>query len=71
MKNEHIRQTNNEHLRSNYGRRNRQPFLANEPVSYPKQFLDILGTGKTLIQQTFDRFARLVPAGKYLCGYCR
>ena len=30
-------------------------------VNYPKQFLDILGTGKTLIQQTFDRFARLVP----------
>lgn len=31
-------------------------------VSYPKQFLDILGTGKTLIQQTYDRFAQLVPA---------
>ncbi|RYY00342.1 MAG: mannose-1-phosphate guanylyltransferase, partial [Gammaproteobacteria bacterium] len=31
-------------------------------VGYPKQFLDILGTGKTLIQQTYDRFARLVPA---------
>ena len=30
-------------------------------VNHPKQFLDILGTGKTLIQQTFDRFARLVP----------
>ena len=30
-------------------------------VSHPKQFLDILGTGKTLIQQTYDRFARLVP----------
>ena len=22
----------------------------------PKQFLDILGTGRTLLQQTFDRF---------------
>jgi mannose-1-phosphate guanylyltransferase len=31
-------------------------------VGYPKQFLDILGTGKTLIQQTYDRFAKLVPA---------
>ena len=31
-------------------------------VGHPKQFLDILGTGKTLIQQTFDRFARMVPA---------
>src|SRR5918993_4494931 len=30
-------------------------------VSHPKQFLDILGTGKTLIQQTYDRFASLVP----------
>ena len=30
-------------------------------VNHPKQFLDILGTGKTLIQQTFERFARLVP----------
>ncbi len=30
-------------------------------VNYPKQFLDILGTGKTLIQQTFDRFSKLVP----------
>jgi mannose-1-phosphate guanylyltransferase len=27
----------------------------------PKQFLDILGLGKTLIQQTFERYARLVP----------
>lgn len=34
------------------------------PVSrtdYPKQFLDILGTGETLIQQTFRRFDRLAP----------
>ena len=22
----------------------------------PKQFIDVLGTGRTLIQQTFDRF---------------
>ncbi|MFN8240054.1 MAG: mannose-1-phosphate guanylyltransferase [Bacteroidales bacterium] len=27
----------------------------------PKQFLDILGTGKTLIQQTFERFKRVCP----------
>ncbi|THU40977.1 mannose-1-phosphate guanylyltransferase [Niastella caeni] len=34
------------------------------PVSrtdYPKQFLDILGTGETLIQQTFRRFERIAP----------
>lgn len=27
----------------------------------PKQFLDILGTGRTLIQQTFDRFSKFIP----------
>ena len=31
-------------------------------TSYPKQFLDILHTGKTLIQATYDRFARFIPA---------
>lgn len=31
-------------------------------TSYPKQFIDILGTGRTLIQQTFDRFLKMVPA---------
>lgn len=28
----------------------------------PKQFLDILGTGRSLIQMTFDRLRRMVPA---------
>jgi len=28
---------------------------------YPKQFLDILGIGRTLIQDTYDRFARFIP----------
>lgn len=27
----------------------------------PKQFLDILGTGRTCIQQTYDRFSQFVP----------
>jgi mannose-1-phosphate guanylyltransferase len=34
------------------------------PVSrhnYPKQFLDILNQGKTLIQATFDRFEQFIP----------
>lgn len=31
-------------------------------TNYPKQFLDILNTGKTLIQATYDRFAAFVPA---------
>jgi mannose-1-phosphate guanylyltransferase len=30
-------------------------------TAYPKQFLDILNTGKTLIQQTYDRYKKLVP----------
>jgi mannose-1-phosphate guanylyltransferase len=34
------------------------------PVSrtgHPKQFIDILGTGKTLIQNTYERFLKIVP----------
>lgn len=34
------------------------------PVSrttFPKQFLDILGTGKSLIQNTYDRFLKILP----------
>ena len=27
----------------------------------PKQFLDILGTGRTLLQGTYDRFIKLMP----------
>lgn len=30
-------------------------------TSYPKQFLDILNSGKTLIQTTFDRFKKFIP----------
>jgi mannose-1-phosphate guanylyltransferase len=29
--------------------------------AFPKQFLDILGIGKTLIQQTYDRFLSICP----------
>ena len=29
-------------------------------VDLPKQFLDILNTGKTLIQSTFDRFSQFI-----------
>ncbi len=31
-------------------------------TAHPKQFMDVLGTGKTLIQLTFDRFAKILPA---------
>lgn len=30
-------------------------------TSHPKQFLDILGSGKTLIQSTYERFAGFIP----------
>ena len=30
-------------------------------TGFPKQFLDILNTGKTLIQSTFDRFSKFIP----------
>lgn len=29
--------------------------------SHPKQFIDILGTGKSLLQQTYERFSNLCP----------
>ena len=28
---------------------------------WPKQFIDFFGMGRTLLQQTYDRFARLLP----------
>ena len=34
--------------------------------SRPKQFLDILGTGKSLLQQTFDRFTKITSADRIL-----
>ncbi len=30
-------------------------------TTHPKQFIDILGTGKTLIQHTYDRFLKICP----------
>ena len=29
--------------------------------NYPKQFLDFFGTGRSLLQMTFDRFAKIIP----------
>ena len=28
---------------------------------YPKQFFDLLGCGRTMLQQTYDRYSRIVP----------
>ena len=36
-------------------------FWPESRTSYPKQFLDILGTGKSLIQWTYHRFKNIVP----------
>ncbi len=30
--------------------------------SLPKQFLDFFGTGRSLLQQTYDRFSKIIPA---------
>ncbi len=36
-------------------------FWPKSRVAYPKQFLDILNTGKTLIQWTYERFVSFIP----------
>ncbi|MDB5247216.1 MAG: mannose-phosphate guanylyltransferase [Segetibacter sp.] len=36
-------------------------FWPKSRVGYPKQFLDILNTGKTLIQYTYERFQNFIP----------
>lgn len=36
-------------------------FWPKSRTNFPKQFLDILGTGKTLIQSTFGRYNKIVP----------
>ena len=32
----------------------------------PKQFLDFFGTGRSLLQQTFDRFKKIIPTENIL-----
>lgn len=34
--------------------------------SLPKQFIDIMGTGKTFIRQTFERFTPIIPTENFL-----
>lgn len=36
----------------------------------PKQFLDIFGTGRTLLQQTYDRFARFIRPENIFISTC-
>ncbi|MGO1752354.1 MAG: sugar phosphate nucleotidyltransferase, partial [Psychroflexus sp.] len=35
-------------------------------TSHPKQFHDMLGTGKTLLQQTYSRLAKFIPENQIL-----
>ncbi|NOR74386.1 MAG: mannose-1-phosphate guanylyltransferase [Draconibacterium sp.] len=35
-------------------------------VVKPKQFLDILGVGRTFLQQTFDRFSKIIPKENFV-----
>lgn len=35
-------------------------------TAHPKQFIDILGVGKSLLQMTFDRFTKILPAENIL-----
>jgi len=35
-------------------------------LNKPKQFLDILGTGRTFLQQTFDRFSKIIPTENFV-----
>ena len=37
--------------------------------NFPKQFLDILNTGQTLVQATFQRLDGFYSPGKYLCRH--
>jgi len=61
--------TNNEHfycviLAGGKGRR----LWPESRMARPKQFVDFLGTGRTQLQQTYDRFAAfLLPTNIYVC----
>ncbi|MGB1206088.1 MAG: mannose-1-phosphate guanylyltransferase [Chitinophagales bacterium] len=37
-------------------------FWPKSRIQQPKQFLDILGVGKTLLQSTYERFCKIVPS---------
>lgn len=37
-------------------------FWAKSRNHFPKQFFDILGTGQSLLQMTYERFTKICPA---------
>ena len=41
-------------------------FWPQSRVRRPKQFVDFFGLGKTLLQQTYERFARIIPKGNII-----
>lgn len=47
---------------SYHGGRYRKSFLAYEYPQMPKQFIDVLGCGRTLLQLTVDRFQDICPS---------
>ena len=37
--------------------------------NYPKQFMDLFGTGRTMLQMTYDRFVKILPKENiYICS---
>lgn len=47
---------------SYHGGRYRKSFLVYEYPQMPKQFIDVLGCGRTLLQLTVDRFQDICPS---------
>ena len=39
-------------------------------TEHPKQFIDVLGCGRTLLQLTVERFEGIVPAEHIFCQSC-
>lgn len=39
--------------------------------TYPKQFIDFFGTGRTQLQSTFDRFSKIIPLENIFVCTCR
>ena len=51
----------NGYTNHNHGRRRRQLLLANVNPDYPKQFIDVMGVGRSLIQLAVDRLKPICP----------
>ena len=53
-------------LCSDYGRRGSEAgFWPYSRAEKPKQFLDVLGTGRSLLQMTYDRFLPICPIEQF------